>query len=53
MLIILNIIINFILQFTIKKLELKFIVNYINFNVNILNKQLLRIYSLYKKHLKL
>ena len=40
-------------QLTVKKLELKLIVNHVNFNINALDRQLLRIYNLYKKNLKL
>ena len=36
-----------------KKLELKLMINCVNFNVNILNEQLLRIYNLYKKNFRL
>ena len=41
------------LQLTVEELELKLTVNYINFNVNILDEQLLKVYNLYKKNLKL
>ena len=48
-----EIIINFILQFITKKLNLESIVTYVNFNVNALNKQLSKIYNLHKKSLNL
>ena len=38
----LNIIINFVLQLIVKKLDLELTVNYINFNVNTLNEQLFK-----------
>ena len=51
MLINLKVIMNFILQLTVKKLKLKLMINYVNFNINALNEQLLKIYNLYKKNL--
>ena len=53
MLINLEVIMNFMSQLTVKKLELKSIVNHVNFNINALDRQSLRIYNLYKKNLKL